>query len=272
MPVFYRPEQSADSGGYSPSASKPALAVESWQRLGTPLDIRTFEPLSRDQIKRAHAGAFVDGILDLRLDNGHGNRSPALAASLPYTTGSLLAAAQEAIANGIGAVSPTSGFHHAAFERAGGFCTLNGLMIAAQNLDVQKVGVLDFDQHYGDGTDDIIDRLGLQGRVIHRGHPGRGGAERWLKTIPGTLAAFADCDVVLYQAGADPHVNDPLGHWLTTDQMRRRDRAVFEGLRHLGVPVAWNLAGGYQKAADGSIRAVLDLHDNTLIEAGKVWL
>jgi len=236
------------------------------------LDIRSFEPLTRDQIKLAHDPAFVDGILDLRLDNGHGNRSAALAASLPYTCGSMLAAAQEALHNGIGAVSPTSGFHHAGYAHAGGFCTLNGLMIAAMNLPDCKVGVLDFDQHYGDGTDNIIETLNLYGRVIHRGHPGRGDAERWLRSIPGTLAAFAGCDVVLYQAGADPHINDPLGHWLTTDQMRRRDRLVFEGLRKLGVPVAFDLAGGYQKAADGSIRAVLDLHDNTLIEAGKVWL
>jgi hypothetical protein len=35
---------------------------------------------------------------------------------------------------------------------------------------------------------------------------------------------MADCDVLLYQAGADPHINDPLGGWLTTAQLRERDR------------------------------------------------
>jgi acetoin utilization deacetylase AcuC-like enzyme len=35
---------------------------------------------------------------------------------------------------------------------------------------------------------------------------------------------MADCEVLLYQAGADPHINDPLGGWLTTAQLRERDR------------------------------------------------
>jgi hypothetical protein len=60
---------------------------------------------------------------------------------------------------------------------------------------------------------------------------------------------FADCDVLLYQAGADPHIDDPLGGWLTDAQLAQRDRLVFETCRELGLPVAWNLAGGYQSAA-----------------------
>lgn len=258
----------AASGGYSPSAAKPAAAVASWQQLGIPLSIKSFSPLTRPQMKRAHDARFVDDLLDCRINNGHNNRSAGIAASLPYTSGSLLAAAQEALANGIGAVSPTSGFHHAGYARAGGFCSLNGLMIAALNLPDCKVGVLDFDQHYGDGTDAIIRHLGLSERVIHRGHPGGGNAERWLKTIPGTLDAFNGCSVVLYQAGADPHINDPLGGWLTSDQMRRRDRLVFEGLLARGIPVAWVLAGGYQTP----FRAVLDLHDATMQECAAAWL
>ena len=76
-----------------------------------------------------------------------------------------------------------------------------------------------------------------------------------------------DCDVVLYQAGADAHIDDPLGGWLTTEQLRRRDAIVFDGLRKLGVPVAWNLAGGYQREADGSIPVVIEIHTNTAREA-----
>ena len=89
---------------FSPSAAKPALAVASWQQLGIPLDIRNFEPLTRNQIKLAHDPAFVDALLDCGISNGFGNRSRAVATSLPYTTGSMLAAAQEALRNGIGAI------------------------------------------------------------------------------------------------------------------------------------------------------------------------
>jgi hypothetical protein len=35
----------------------------------------------------------------------------------------------------------------------------------------------------------------------------------------------------------------------------------------LGVPVVWNLAGGYQVEADGSIPKVLEIHENTALVA-----
>jgi len=78
---------------------------------------------------------------------------------------------------------------------------------------------------------------------------------------------MADCGVILYQAGADPHVDDPLGGWLTTEQLRERDRLVFENVATLGVPIAWNLAGGYQTP----LRNVLDIHDNTMRECAAVF-
>jgi hypothetical protein len=43
-----------------------------------------------------------------------------------------------------------------------------------------------------------------------------------------------EADVVLYQAGADPHQNDPLGGWMTTTQLRERDALVFETARARG--------------------------------------
>ncbi len=49
---------------------------------------------------------------------------------------------------------------------------------------------------------------------------------------------------MLYQAGADPHIDDPLGGILSSEQMSWRDRQVFEKLGHLSL--VWNLAGGYQ--------------------------
>jgi hypothetical protein len=64
------------------------------------------------------------------------------------------------------------------------------------------------------------------------------------------------------------HVDDPLGGSMTTDQLYRRDLAVFYSLQSLGIPCAWNLAGGYQTP----IRKVLDIHDNTLRAAAEVWL
>ena len=71
-------------------------------------------------------------------------------------------------------------------------------------------------------------------------------------------------DLLLYQAGADPHIDDPYGGILTTHDLLERDRTVFRAARELGVAVAWNLAGGYQRDAQGTIQPVLDLHLNTM--------
>jgi acetoin utilization deacetylase AcuC-like enzyme len=272
IPVFYSPAMLANSESFSPSAGKPALAVESWQFLGLPLELHTPQPLSAEQFGVAHDPDFVADVLSCRSANGFGNKSPAVAAALPWTSGAMLSAAREALNNGIGAIAPCSGFHHAGYDFAGGYCTFNGLMVTAAVLlaegRVQKIGILDFDQHWGNGTEDIIERLQLGSEVVHyspREYTRSARAEAFLSGIPKILERFAGCDVLLYQAGADPHIDDPLGGWLTTDQLYRRDRAVFDGLRRLGIPVAWNLAGGYQHDEEGGIRPVLDIHDNTLV-------
>ena len=98
MHVFYRPEQTAairNSAG-SPSAGKPALAVADWLRRGlvSPEQVHSFEPVGVDDLKRVHDADFVDGVLSLELDNGFGNRNADVARSLPYTSGSMLAAAE----------------------------------------------------------------------------------------------------------------------------------------------------------------------------------
>jgi hypothetical protein len=64
------------------------------------------------------------------------------------------------------------------------------------------------------------------------------------------------------------YILDALGGWLDDDQFRRRDAAVFRICRAIGLPVAWNLAGGYRR----DFRKVLDVHDASLQECARVWL
>jgi len=96
-------------------------------------------------------------------------------------------------------------------------------------------------------------------------------ATEFLLALWDVVDEFRDCDVLLYQAGADPHIEDPLGGWLTTAQMRERDRVVFTVCQEMALPVAWNLAGGYQRDAQGSIRPVLEIHDNTMAVCVQVY-
>lgn len=275
IPVFYTDAMVADSESFSPSARKPTEVVRSWQALGVPLEIVAPRAVTVDEFARAHDRVFAEAVLACQRKNGFGNRSPAVAASLPYTSGALLAAARAAIAGGGMAVAPCSGFHHAGYDFAGGYCTFNGLMVAALALRAEglarKVGIVDFDQHWGDGTDDIIKRLGTHwvrhySAGAHWNRVEQAG--RFLKAIPGIVESMADCDALLYQAGADPHVDDPLGGWLSTEQLRERDRLVFESAQRYGVPVAWNLAGGYQEP----FARVLEIHDNTMLECAQVYL
>ena len=76
------------------------------------------------------------------------------------------------------------------------------------------------------------------------------------------MRCFAGCDALLKQAGADPNINDPLGGWLTTEQLRERDQLVFEYCRQVKLPIAWNLAGDYQNP----LRRVLDIQDNAMLK------
>ena len=254
MKVFYRPEQVATSQQPSPSALKPKLVVADW--LNQPdikAEICSFKPVSSKTIMLAHDPQFVRGVLSGRLENGFGNHNADVSASLTFTTGSMLAAAEHAVLHREAVCSPTSGFHHAEFATAMGYCTFNGLMVTALALKqaglVNRVGILDCDAHYGNGTDQIMRKLGIDWIRHHtlgkhfdnEEDAANGKFEDWLQAA---ITDCLDCDLVLYQAGADPHILDPLGGILSTQQMSWRDRQVFEQLGHL--PLVWNLAGGYQ--------------------------
>ena len=276
MRIVYSEQMNAPAQGYSPSAAKPAAVVAAWLGQWPQLEVRPPLPATREALYRAHAPAFVDGVLSLTQANGFGTCNAAVSASLPYTSGALLTAARWALDCGAAVAAPVSGFHHAHWNCAGGFCTFNGLMVAALALRAERkglhVGILDYDYHYGDGTEDILERVGREGIThVTAGARWRRGSDpqAFLENIPQDLALLSDCDIVLYQAGADPHIDDPLGGYLNTAQLALRDWRVFNGLRERGIPVAWDLAGGYQNP----LSKVVAVHVNTMravieVEAG----
>ncbi len=283
LPVFFCPVmQVEESQPGSPSPGKPYQAIRSWLQSAVPLMIVAPDPASVEDLCLAHDPAYVRGVLDCSRPNGFGTQSEAVAASLPWTVGSMVSAALHALNKGGAAVSPTSGFHHAGYRFGGGFCTFNGLIVAARKALARmaengaagagRVGILDLDQHYGNGTADIIAKLGLE-NVAHwtLGHSSvsRGtAAVRWLESLPELISGeFDGCGLLIYQAGADCHIDDPLGGRFSTEQMRQRDRLVFQTCKRLGLPVAWNLAGGYRNP----LRHVLELHDQTAIDCARAF-
>jgi acetoin utilization deacetylase AcuC-like enzyme len=269
IPVFYSERMLAETDSFSPSAGKPRHVLDAWHKAGLPIAVHQFASASELDLCLAHDPVYVRGILDGTLPNGFGNHSLQVAGSLPYTTGAMIAAARKALATGC-ACAPVSGFHHAHSDSAGGYCTFNGLVVTAQKLlaegVVQRVLILDCDMHYGDGTDQILERLAVRDAVtnatfgywFHQPSEGRA----YMQRLRETVARFDSYDLVLYQAGADVHVDDPLGGVLSTDEMIARDRIVFDAARASETPVAWNLAGGYQEP----LARVIELHVNTMNE------
>ena len=215
LAVFYNPSQTVrDNNSFSPSAGKPEHIVKLFSKNPRVRVIEDWKPLTREEICIAHDPDFVGDILDLKRPNGFGNKLPSVADSLHYTNGSFLRAAKYAYDNNTVAMSPTSGFHHSHYDSCHGFCTFNGLMIAAMHLwettPVQKIGIVDFDAHYGDGTQDIIDSIeGASDFIEHYtfGQFVRNDMDfdKWLSTLDSTLLKrFSGCDMLFYQAGADP--------------------------------------------------------------------
>jgi acetoin utilization deacetylase AcuC-like enzyme len=137
--------------------------------------------------------------------------------------------------------------------------------------EVERILILDCDYHYGDGTDRILEACAERNAFEHESfgqhysEPSQ--AEDYLKHLERVVADLGSFDLVLYQAGADVHVDDPLGGVLTSSQMRERDRLVFEAAAAQCVPVAWNLAGGYQDP----LEKVIVLHRQTMEECVKVF-
>jgi acetoin utilization deacetylase AcuC-like enzyme len=264
----------ANSDSRSPSAGKAKPVVAAWEHAGLPIELRPIVPATKEELCLAHDAAFVRDILACEAENGFRNCRPDVARALPYTTGALMGAASFALQCGI-ACAPCSGFHHAGYATAQMFCTFNGLVVAARKLlDAQRVKhvlILDLDFHYGNGTDEIIKRLGLGQRIENatfgRWYSSLTQAGRYLEHLSRVIDTFREFDLVLYQAGADLHVNDPLGGVLNSTQMRDRDRMVFEGAHHAGVPLAWDLAGGYQEP----ISKVLAIHVATMRECVHVY-
>jgi acetoin utilization deacetylase AcuC-like enzyme len=134
--------------------------------------------------------------------------------------------------------------HHATADRAMGFCLFNNVAVAARGIlqrpDVERVLIVDWDVHHGNGTQDIfyadpsVHYLSLHlsphypgtGTAVERGVGAGDGAthnvplprttsrEQYLETFRGALSkAFeaARPDFVLVSAGFDCMAGDPLG-------------------------------------------------------------
>lgn len=181
------------------------------------------------------------------------------------SSGGVRAAVLTAIGERRNAGTLSSGLHHARPARGGGFCTVNGLALgatAAFELGAERVLVLDLDAHGGGGTAEYIDRGLLPGLEqldvsvnSYDAYTGIDGADlvmstgkSYLDDVERALArvrAASSIDLVLFNAGMDPHERAGGVHGVTTAALAAREHMVFAWAASHAVPVAWVLAGGY---------------------------
>lgn len=126
------------------------------------------EPASLEAVYRAHSRAYVDELIAKTPSEGHIWLDP----DTPMTAASMRAAfaaagAGIAAVNGVMQSEDRQAFcavrppgHHATYDQAMGFCLLNNVAIAATHalhqFDLQRIAIIDFDVHHGNGTEDIF--------------------------------------------------------------------------------------------------------------------
>lgn len=233
----------------------------------------TADPLDPENLYGVHDLVHVRAVAAGLKPNGFGFSSPLHLAHALSSCGAMMGAVEEVLHGSWPSVvfAPVSGFHHAGYDYCGGYCTFNGLMLGAKlardHYGVKSVCILDGDGHWGDGTAGIIRQLRLEDKVHHvslsEGSVKGDFQEAQTRIVE---ALNRRPGLVLYQAGADAHIDDPYGAgYLTDAQWDQRDNAVFSICETFNLPLVWNLAGGY----NGS--KTLNLHNRTFASALRVY-
>ncbi|XP_066555850.1 uncharacterized protein SYNPCC7002_A1628 [Amia ocellicauda] len=252
--------------------------------------------VSKGVLSSVHTEDYLESLLNGKTSPEEQRRtgflwSEGIVSRCRYETGGTVLAANIALQRGL-ACSTAGGTHHAFPSYGAGFCLLNDLAVTAkQCMDSsgakRKVLIIDLDVHQGDGTAYIFRE---ESRVftfsIHCGKnfPVRKqqsdldvsvdeamGDEDYIATVethlPWVLDSFRP-DLVLYDAGVDPHRDDELGRLRMTDEgLYQRDMCVIDMVVGKGIPLATVIGGGYSRDIN-----LLGLR-HTLVHraAAKVW-
>ena len=244
-----------DTDGHPERKERLTTTLEKIRSSGLELEFVTPRPATLDEVRTIHSPGYIDqvgsiseqggGYLDLDTVVSRRSYEAALMAA-----GGVIAGIERVtgdLDNAFALIRPPG--HHALPNRGMGFCIFNNVAIGAkcaQKMGLEKVLIVDWDVHHGNGTGAVFydDRSVMYFSVHQFPHyPGTGrvkemgmdGAEGFTVNVPlpwgtgdsGYLTVFEevlkpvamefDPDIVLVSAGQDPHQADPLsGMNLTT--------------------------------------------------------
>lgn len=264
-------------------------------QLSEHVEMRDVEPASHEQLERTHTRDHIDHVK--AFSEGGGGRMTAETGANEHTyraarhaAGAATLAAEHALETPqsdvpYAMVRPSG--HHAQPEQVDGFCYFNNVAVAADHVrattDVDRVAVLDWDVHHGNGTQECFyDRDDVLVISIHNDHwswdpeahpqtgdldeTGVGDGEGYTVNVPlppGTGdEGYADVvdrivdpileeyqpDLLLVSAGQDPGTVDPLGRNVVTkdgfEDLGRKAWTLADD--HAGGNLAIVQEGGYQ--------------------------
>ena len=259
---------------------------------------------SPEQLARAHPGGYVERILAAVPAEGHADLdsdtvlSPGSGEAALRAAGAVVAAVDAVCTgearNAFCAVRPPG--HHAEADRPMGFCLFNNIAVGAWHAravhGIQRIAVIDFDVHHGNGTQDIFesdpglfyaslhqwplypgtgaaDERGDHGNVVNAPLPAMAGSPEFRHAVSTlvlpALEQFAP-GLVMISAGFDAHVRDPLAglHLVEADYAWITRKLAQVARQHCQGRIVSVLEGGYDLHA---LAASCAVHVEELMQA-----
>ena len=253
---------------------------------------------TRDQLLRVHPGPHVDAIAELSARGGGAIDMDTSAVAGTYEAARRSAGGAVALVDallgdgdpcGVSALRPPG--HHALAARAMGFCFFNNVAVAAAHAraehGAERVLILDWDVHHGNGTNDIfhsdpsvlfcsIHEWPLYPGTGPAGDAGSGAGEGFTVNLPvpggsgdavhgslvehvvAPLARAWEPQLVLISAGFDAHRADPLATCrLTEAGFAGMTASLRRACADVGAPLGLVLEGGYAVGALASSMAAV---------------
>jgi acetoin utilization deacetylase AcuC-like enzyme len=293
-----------DTGPRHPESAERLRAIR--ETLAERHGVAYVEPddVDRELLESVHEPEYLDSVEEF-CDDGGGNWDADTVAVRETWPAALASAgmaewvATEALSGAEGRETPFSlgrpPGHHAIYDDAMGFCYINNAVVGAQaalDRGADRVAIVDWDVHHGNGNQDLCYQRGDVLTVsIHEDglYPGTGDVEEtgvgdgeltncnvplppgssdveYRAAIEGivepTLATF-DPDVVLVSAGFDAHEDDPISRMsLTTEGFGYLAAALREAATDCDAGIGFVLEGGYGlETVSASIARVNEVFD-----------